>query len=113
MTDHINIRKAGGTWVVRSSGAVLAESKAALELTEGSYGAVIYIPRDDIAMEFFEKTDSSTKCPYKGTASYYAIHGKSGVITDAAWSYDTPLESVAAIGGHLAFFTDKVTVEQV
>lgn len=113
MADHIKIRSAGGTWVVRAGGAVLAESKHALELAEGDYPPVVYFPRDDIAMPFLERTDSSTNCPHKGRATYYAIHGKSGVIPDAAWSYESPLSSVNAIDGHLAFYGDKVTVEQL
>jgi uncharacterized protein (DUF427 family) len=113
MAGHIKIRKAVGTWVVRAGGAVLAESSNALELAEGDYPAMIYFPRDDIGMAFLERTDSSTNCPHKGQATYYAIHGKSGVIPDAAWSYETPLESVGEIAGHLAFYGDKVTVEQL
>ena len=50
MVDHIKIRKAAGTWVVRAGGAVLAESHDALELTEGEMTPVIYFPRGDIAM---------------------------------------------------------------
>ncbi len=113
MADHIKIRKATGTWVVRAGGAVLGETANALEMSEGDYPAVIYFPRDDIGMAFLERTESSTKCPHKGQASYYAIHGKSGVIPDAAWSYETPLTTVNAIAGHLAFYGDKVTVEQL
>lgn len=113
MADHIKIRNASGTWVVRASGAVLAESSNALELTEGEYPAMIYFPREDVGMAFLDKTESSTRCPHKGQATYYAIQGKSGAIPDAAWSYEKPLESVKAIGGHLAFYGDKVTVEQL
>ncbi len=113
MAERITIRKAAGTWVVRASGAVLAESNAALELIEGEYPPAIYFPRGDVAMEFLEKTQSSTNCPFKGQASYYAIHGKSGIIQDAAWSYEDPIQSMAEIGGHLAFYADKVTVEQL
>ncbi|MFW5881619.1 MAG: DUF427 domain-containing protein [Roseicyclus sp.] len=32
---------------------------------------------------------------------------------DAAWSYEEPLEGVARIGGHIASYADKVTVEQL
>jgi Xaa-Pro aminopeptidase len=41
----------------------LARSTNALELTEGSYPAVIYFPRGDIAMAFLDKTDKVTTCP--------------------------------------------------
>ena len=52
MPDHITIRPATGTWVVRAGGAVLGESIQALEMTEGDYPPVIYFPRTDIAMAF-------------------------------------------------------------
>ncbi|MEM9551883.1 MAG: DUF427 domain-containing protein, partial [Pseudomonadota bacterium] len=45
MTDRIKIRKAPGTWSVRSGGAVLGESQNALELSEEGYNPVIYFPR--------------------------------------------------------------------
>jgi uncharacterized protein (DUF427 family) len=37
MADHIKVRKASGTWSVRAGGAVLGETKNALELSEGEY----------------------------------------------------------------------------
>ena len=113
MTDHIRIRKAPGTWSIRANGAVLGESRNALELTEGSYPAVIYFPRTDIAMALLDKTMSTSTCPHKGVASYYSSVGESGTIHDAAWSYETTKDGVSAIAGHLAFYTNKVTVEQL
>ncbi|SLN25948.1 hypothetical protein PSA7680_01122 [Pseudoruegeria aquimaris] len=113
MADHITIAPLPGTWVVRAGGAVLAETIGALELKEGDYPAVIYFPRDDIAMAFLEKSDKTTTCPHKGVANYYSIHAKSGIIEDAAWSYEDPKAEVAAIRDCLAFYPDKVTVEQL
>lgn len=113
MADHITIRPAAGTWVVRAGGAVLGESTRALELTEGDYAPVIYFPRDDIAMTFLDATDQTTTGPHKGQASYFSIVAMNGTIHNAAWSYDHPNDSVAPIKGYLAFFTDKVAVEQV
>jgi len=113
MAEHIKIRTAPGTWVVRAGGAVLGESTRALELTEGDYKPAIYFPREDIAMAFLEPTDSSTRCPYKGQASYFTVTTAAEEIVDAAWSYEDPLESVADIKGYLSFYTDRVTVEQL
>ena len=113
MADHITIRKATGKWVVRAGGAIIGESSEALELVEGSYPPVLYFPRGDIGMAFLEKSDSTTRCPYKGAATYYSISTASGDIPDAAWSYEAPLEGVEKIKDHLAFYTDKVTVEQL
>lgn len=114
MANHINVSKADGTWVVRAGGAVLAESQNALELTEGSYGPVIYFPRNDIAMDFLDVSERTSHCPQKGDASYFSIVTKSTTIQDAAWSYENPKEAMREIAGHLAFYGgDQVAVEQV
>jgi uncharacterized protein (DUF427 family) len=112
--SNIEIRKASGTWVVRAGGAVLGESANVLELVEDGHDPVIYFPRGDIAMVMLDASDTRTNCPHKGEASYYAIHTKSTVIKDAAWSYETPVEAVAGIAGHLAFrVSEQVAVERV
>lgn len=113
MADHITIRPATGTWVIRAAGAVLGESNQALELTEGDYPAVIYFPRGDVSMAFFDKSETTSTCPYKGTATYYNLIAKSGTFTDAAWSYEDPKEGVQEIAGYMAFFGGKVAVEQL
>ncbi len=114
MADHIRIRKAPGVWAVRSGGAVIGESRNALEMSEGDYPPVIYFPRADIAMAFLDRTDKTTHCPHKGDASYFSIANRSTVVENAVWSYESPFDPVAAIKDHLAFYTgDMVTVEQL
>ncbi len=114
MADHIKIRPADGTWTVRAGGAVIGESSDALELSEGDYPFVIYFPRDDIAMEFLDTSETTTHCPHKGDASYFSIVTKSTVLKDAAWSYEDPKPGMDAIKDHLAFYSsDTVTVERI
>lgn len=114
MSDYITIGEAGGTWVIRSGGAVLGETRNALELREGTYAPVIYFPRGDIAMAFLDRTDKTSHCPHKGDANYYTIVNKSSRNENAVWTYENPLEPVAAIKDHLAFYVgDTVKVEQI
>ncbi|SHH84136.1 DUF427 domain-containing protein [Marivita hallyeonensis] len=114
MQKHITITPAAGTWSVRAGGAVLAESKNALELQEGDLPLVIYFPRSDVAMAFLDASDHTTTCPHKGTASYFDIVSKSTTLKNAVWSYEEPKADVAEIKGYLAFMAqDGVTVEQV
>ncbi len=113
MAAYITIHKAQGNWVVRTAGAVLAESSNALELNEGSYGPVIYFPRDDIGMAFLDVSETTSHCPHKGDATHYSIATKAGVIKDAGWSYENPNEDVAQIKDYIAFYTNKVNVEQL
>ncbi|MFN3824124.1 MAG: DUF427 domain-containing protein [Pseudorhodobacter sp.] len=113
MPDHIRLRKAGGTWVLRAGDAVLGESRAAVELSEGSRAPVIYFPRADTAMVFLDPSPRRSTCPHKGEAVYFSIVTPAGRIEDAAWSHESPPESLARIAGHLAFDAERVTVEQL
>ncbi|WP_137699873.1 DUF427 domain-containing protein [Marimonas lutisalis] len=114
MAPKITIVRAPGTWVVRAGGAVLGETRNALELTEGDLPPVIYFPREDIATAFLDASDHKTTCPWKGEATYFSIVTKSTTLENAAWSYETPNEDVARIKDHLAFYvSDKVAVERV
>jgi len=114
MADDIRIHPAAGKWVVRAGGAVLGETSNALELVENGYPPIIYIPRDDIAMAFLEKTGKRTTTPHKGEATHYSIVTKSTVLADAAWSYETPNPGAERIAGHLAFYpSDTVAVEKL
>jgi len=114
MADHIKIRPADGTWSIRAGGAVLGETSTALELSEGTSEPVIYVPREDLAMAFLEKTDHVTTSPHKGEATHYSIVTKSTVLENAAWSYEDPQPGVEQIRGHIAFYPlDTVTVEMI
>lgn len=113
MSDHIMVHKAAGAWVVRAGGAVIAESRDALELVEGDLAPVIYFPQADVAMAFLDRSPSRTTCPHKGVASYFTLRARSHDIPDVAWSYEAPQPGFERIAGHLAFYADKVTVEQL
>lgn len=113
MASHITIRTAPGKWVVRAGGAVLGESNAALELSEGDMTPIIYFPRADLAMAMLEPSATRTTCPHKGEAVYFSIPTKSTIIKDAAWSYEAPHKDVERIRDHVAFYADKVTVEEL
>ena len=57
-------------------------------------------------------SDTVTRCPYKGTASYYSVKlAGGGEGTDLVWYYDAPLAEVGRIAGLLCFFNEKVDIE--
>ncbi|SMH54077.1 DUF427 domain-containing protein [Maritimibacter sp. HL-12] len=113
MSETIRIRRIPGKWVVRAGGAVLGESAEVLELSEPGHPDALYFPRRDLAMAMLEASATSTTCPRKGEAHFFAIHTRSTVIEDAGWSFDAPLEAAARIAGHVAFDPGKVTVEEI
>jgi uncharacterized protein (DUF427 family) len=114
MGKDMTIRNAEGTWVVRAGGAVLGETRNALEVNEEGLASVVYFPRDDIAMAFLDKTEKVTHCPKKGDATHYSIVTKSTTLKDAAWSYEAPFDAADRIKGYLAFYeSDTLAVERL
>jgi uncharacterized protein (DUF427 family) len=112
--DHpIAIAPAGGRVVVRFNGEVVADTRAALELKEARYPAVLYIPRGDARMTHFTRTAHSTHCPYKGDASYFDLGAAGLGVANAVWSYEQPFPAMAAIKEHLAFYPQHVAIERL
>ena len=110
--DHpITIAPVSGHVRVVWRGYAVAETDKALALKETTYPLVYYIPREDADMAFFERSARVTHCPYKGDANYFSLIGEGQYDEAAVWTYETPGEAVKAIGGHLAFYADKVTFE--
>jgi uncharacterized protein (DUF427 family) len=92
-------------------GEVLAESDKAVALFESNLPIRWYLPREDVSVEL-ESTDTATRCPYKGIASYYAVRRQNGdTVKDLIWYYDEPLPAVDRIAGRLCFFNERVDVE--
>jgi uncharacterized protein (DUF427 family) len=93
---------------VSVAGHIIADTSAALTLREASYPPVQYIPRKDVDMSLLQRTGHATYCPYKGDCAYYSIPAGGERSTNAAWTYEAPYPTVAAIKDHLAFYPNRV-----
>jgi uncharacterized protein (DUF427 family) len=98
---------------VLADGVVIADTSKALTLKEASYPAVQYLPRADAHMEMLQRTDRVTHCPYKGDANYFSIVANGKTLDNAIWTYEAPFPAMAEISGYLAFYPDKVKIEEV
>ncbi|OCK55211.1 DUF427 domain-containing protein [Bradyrhizobium sp. LMTR 3] len=98
---------------VSVGGVVIADTTHALTLREASYPAVQYVPREDANMALLSRTERTTHCPYKGDANYFSINANGKSLENSIWTYETPFPAMAEIAGHLAFYPDKVTIEEV
>jgi len=87
-------------------GKVLAESET-FELVEGN----VYFPPDAVNREYLTESAQTSKCPWKGTASYYTVVVDGEENRDAAWYYPEPKEAASQIKDHVAFWRG-VTVER-
>lgn len=103
--SHIVTRRARKRVRVTMNGELIADSRAALEMQEGSYAPVYYLPRVDVKMERLVRTAHSTHCPFKGDASYYSIVGGP---ENAVWSYEQPYDEMLDIKDLVSFYPSKV-----
>ncbi len=81
------------------NGTVIAESDDVRQV-EGNH----YFPPESIRKEFFTESDTTSVCPWKGTASYYHIEVDGELNKDSAWYYPDPTEAAKNIKDHLAFW---------
>ena len=105
---HIKLAPAGGTVRVTFKGELIAESRDALAMNEGSYPAVYYVPRKDVKMERLARSSHTTHCPFKGDASYFSLVGGP---ENSVWSYESPYDEMTSIKERLAFYPDKFEVK--
>ncbi len=102
---HIATKPAGTRVQVKFNGEVIADSRDAVELKEGDYPPVYYLPRKDVKMDRLVRSSHRTYCPFKGHASYYSLANGP---ESAVWSYEEPYDEMSVIKGLLAFYPDKV-----
>lgn len=87
------------------NGTVIAESDDTVEV-EGNQ----YFPREAIKSEYFQESNHTSVCPWKGTASYFTLKVDGEENADAAWYYPEPKEAASEIADRVAFWKG-VTVE--
>ena len=106
----ITVEPFHGRVTVSFSDAVIASTDRAKVIKEEGYDPVYYIPFEDIYFEFMERTDSSTRSPLKGTASYWRVSAVGQGEADFMWAYETPVPEVSEIAGHGAFDPKKAEI---
>ena len=79
--------------------AVIAESD-----TFESVAGNVYFPPNAVSRAHLEPSDTTTVCPWKGTASYYHVVVDGEVNRDAAWYYPNPKPAAEQIKDHVAFW---------
>ncbi|CAN5763011.1 DUF427 domain-containing protein [soil metagenome] len=93
---------------IEIAGETVADTTRALQLHETGLLPVYYLPLDDVRGELLTATDHHTSCPFKGEASYFTVTVGDRVERDVAWTYPEPLDEVAVIADHVAFYLDRV-----
>lgn len=101
MVAAVALGMARATW----NGILLAESDETV-VVEGNH----YFPANSVVEGVLQDSDTTSVCPWKGTASYKSVVVDGQVNADAAWYYPEPKDAAREIKDHLAFWKG-VTVQ--
>jgi uncharacterized protein (DUF427 family) len=96
---------------VRVNGEVVAETQRPKILFETGLPPRYYIPPEDVREEVLVESEKTTRCPYKGIASYWSVEAGGERVEDLVWYYPKPIPEAPKIRGLLCFFNEKVDLE--
>jgi uncharacterized protein (DUF427 family) len=64
----------------------------------------VYFPRYAVQADYLQPSEHTSRCPWKGVASYYHVSADGKTSENAAWYYPEPLEAASEIRDHIAFW---------
>ena len=85
------------------AGQTVVDSRHAKLLHEHGLLPVLYFPAAEVRTDLFRPSDTSTRCPWKGEASYWSLDVDGRSAADAVWEYREPLPEAPPIKGHFGF----------
>lgn len=107
---RVDVRSSSRHVVVELDGVTIADSEHARICFETNLPARYYLPLVDVRMDLLRPTETQTRCPYKGTASYWSIDVNGVVRDDLVWCYKTPFFESLSLAGHAAFYNEKLDI---
>lgn len=107
---RVDVRRSERHVRVSRDGVLIADSRRPRALFETSLPTRWYLPLDDVNQALVP-SDTVTRCPYKGTASYWSVQIGERLHRDLAWTYREPVPECPGIAGLVAFFDERVDLE--
>jgi uncharacterized protein (DUF427 family) len=106
--DHkVNEERLPQAMTVDVGGEIVAASSDVIRVDEDKAPPRFYFPRTDVRMDALERTETTTRCPYKGTANYFSLTLGPKTLKDAVWTYEDPYDEHPDLKNRLAFHDDK------
>lgn len=108
---RVDIRDSSRHVRVSIDGEVVAETHRPRLLFETGLPTRFYIPEEDVKSELLVGSNTTTRCPYKGLASYWSVKTGGVEEDDVVWFYSEPLPAAQQIAGYLCFFNERVDID--
>ncbi len=93
--------------VVEVGATRVAESRRPKVLFETGLPARFYLPLVDVRMDLLRPSATTTRCPYKGTATYWDVVVDGVAHRDAVWCYRSPLPESQKVAGLVCFYPER------
>ena len=105
---RVDVLRSSRSVQVVLGGETVAETDRPSLLFETHLPVRYYIPRMDVRMDLLTPTQTHTRCPYKGVASYWSAAINSQTFKDIVWSYEVPIPECPKIEQLMCFFNERV-----
>jgi uncharacterized protein (DUF427 family) len=90
------------------NGQTVVDSRNAKLLHEAGLLPILYFPADEVRTDLFHPSEKTSRCPWKGQASYWSVDVDGQRADDAVWEYREPNDDAPPIKGYFAFFWDSM-----
>src|SRR5882672_3532762 len=88
-------------------GHTVAETRRPHLVFETNHPVRYYIPQEDVRMDMLTPSATTSRCPYKGPASYWSVKIGGEAFSDLVWGYMKPIAEIPKIKGLLCFFHER------
>ncbi len=88
-------------------GKTVADTRRPHLLFETNHPVRYYIPQEDVRMDMLVSSSTTSRCPYKGPASYWSVKIGSETFPDLVWGYMNPIPECPKIKGLVCFFHER------
>ena len=85
-------------------GQTVAETRRPHLVFETNHPVRYYIPQEDVRMDLLIPSATTSRCPYKGPASYWSVKLGNETFADLVWGYMDPIAECPKIKGLVCFF---------